>query len=91
MVELPALAWLAIMVVSGLTAVGALHSLAAAVRNEVYLHDLHVEVVARRNAYLSDLSAEAGRGAPDAAGKVEQARESVLKAERAIAELAEAA
>ena len=93
MVELPAIAWIAIAGVGLATCLGILVSLAAMVRNEIFLHDLRLEVVSKRNAFLTDLLTEArDRADPSSARKIEeQAQETALKAEQALAEIAQAA
>lgn len=93
MVELPAIAWIAIAGVALGTLIGVLLTLAASVRNDVFLHELRLEVVSKRNAFLSNLMTEARADIdPLSARKIEErATESAMKAEQALAEFAEAA
>ncbi len=92
MVEMSAATW-AVIIAAGLGCViTALHTLASTVRNEIYLHNLRIEVVTKRNAYIRDLSGVVEDDVidRDSAMKIKQAHESAKKAEATIVELAAA-
>jgi len=72
--------------------VAALYVLAVTVRNEIYLHDLRVEVVSKRNEYIRDLyGLDDGDIVTDIrrAKKIKAAHDSALKASEHLADIAE--